>query len=60
MPPADANPPSDSGASEIPSRICEKCEAEMTHLSDLPSYLGRAAIRIFRCYVCNNVTSEDR
>jgi hypothetical protein len=56
----DANELSNSGPSNIPSRICELCEAEMTHLSDLPSYLGRAAIRIFRCYVCNNVVSEDR
>ena len=60
MPPADTDPPSNSEPSDIPSRICEKCEAEMTHLSDLPSYLGRAAVRIFRCYVCNNVISEDR
>jgi hypothetical protein len=45
--------------STIPARICEKCKAQMTHLSDLPSFLGRAAIRIFRCYVCNNVVSED-
>jgi hypothetical protein len=42
-----------------PSRTCEKCNEEMTHLSDLPSFLGRAAIRIFRCYVCDNVVSED-
>jgi hypothetical protein len=60
MAPADANAPSNSGASDIPSRIYEKCDAAMVHLSDLPSYLGRAAIRIFRCYVCNNVISEDR
>jgi hypothetical protein len=57
---ADENTPSNSGALNIPSRICELCDAQMTHLSDLPSYLGRAAIRIFRCYVCNNVVSEDR
>jgi hypothetical protein len=56
----DANARSDSEASNIPSRICEICDWEMTHLSDLPSYLGRAAIRVFRCYVCNNVVSEDR
>jgi hypothetical protein len=56
----DANAVSDSEASNIPSRICEICDWEMTHLSDLPSYLGRAAIRVFRCYVCNNVVSEDR
>jgi hypothetical protein len=60
MAPADANAPSNSGTSDIPSRICEKCDAAMVHLSDLPSYLGRAAIRIFRCYACNNVVSEDR
>jgi len=57
---ADENTPSNSSASNVPSRICESCDAEMTHLSDLPSYLGRAAIRIFRCYICNNVVSEDR
>jgi hypothetical protein len=55
----DANTPPDSGASNIRSRICEMCNWEMTHLSDLPPYLGRTAIRIFRCYVCNNVVSED-
>ena len=43
-----------------PSRICEKCDAEMTHLSDLPSFLERSAIRIFRCYVCDAVVSEER
>jgi hypothetical protein len=42
-----------------PSRTCEKCDAEMTHLSDLPSFVGRAAIRIFRCFVCDNVVAED-
>jgi hypothetical protein len=42
----------------IPTRSCKKCKAEMTHLSDLPSFLGRPAIRIFRCYVCDNVVSE--
>jgi len=60
MAPADADFPSDSGTPDIPARICEKCDEEMVHLSDLPSYLGRAAIRIFRCYVCNNVISGDR
>jgi hypothetical protein len=56
----DANEPSNIGASNIPSRICEICNWEMTHLSDLPPFLRRGAIRIFRCYVCNNVVSEDR
>jgi hypothetical protein len=43
----------------IPARICEKCNAEMTHLSNLPTLLGRPATRIFRCYVCDNVVSEN-
>jgi hypothetical protein len=43
----------------IPARSCEKCKAEMTQLNDLPSLLGRSAIRIFRCYVCDNVVSEN-
>jgi hypothetical protein len=43
-----------------PARICEKCDSVMTHLSDLPSLLERAAIRIFRCYVCDTVVSEER
>jgi hypothetical protein len=41
------------------SRVCKKYDAEMTHLSDLPSFVGRAAVRIFRCYICDNVVLED-
>jgi hypothetical protein len=37
-----------SDKSTSPFRICEKCNAKMSHLSDLPSLLGRAAIRVFR------------
>jgi hypothetical protein len=43
-----------------PSRSCNECAADMKHLSDLPSFLGRAAVRIFRCYACNNVVAETR
>jgi hypothetical protein len=42
-----------------PSRICEICEATMTHLSNLQPRLFGAALRIFRCYTCNNVISEQ-
>jgi hypothetical protein len=45
--------------SDSPSRVCDKCNAEMTHLSDLRAFLGHAAVRVFRCYVCNNVVSEE-
>ncbi len=43
-----------------PSRVCDKCDAAMTHLSDLQPMVGSAAMRIFRCYSCNHVVSEDR
>lgn len=45
---------------DIPSRACDKCDADMTHLSDLQPIVGSAAMRIFRCYTCNNVVSEER
>ena len=44
----------------VPQRRCDKCDSEMTHLSDLPPLSASPPIRIFRCYVCNHVVSEDR
>jgi hypothetical protein len=32
----------------------------MTHLSDLQPIVGSPAMRIFRCYACNHVVSEER
>jgi len=54
----DANAPSDS--LDVPSRVCDKCHAAMTHLSDLQPIIGSPAMRVFRCYGCNNVVSEER
>lgn len=45
---------------DAPSRVCDKCDAAMTHLSDLQPMIGSAAMRIFRCYSCNHVVSEQR
>jgi hypothetical protein len=42
-----------------PLRICEKCDLEMTLLGHLPAFALQAAVRIFRCYVCDNVVSEE-
>ena len=53
-------PPLNPAQSTPPSRTCDKYKAEMTHLSDLPFMFGSTALRIFRCYVCNNVVSEER
>ena len=41
-------------------RVCDKCNANMTHLSDLPDFHDHAAARIFRCYACNNVALQKR
>jgi hypothetical protein len=41
------------------SRTCE-CGNQMTYLGDLPQSRGKPAIRIFRCYHCNNVVSEAK
>jgi len=43
----------------VPTRRCDRCDAQMIHLSDLPSYMGMAPVRIFRCDGCHQVTSED-
>jgi hypothetical protein len=51
---------SNSGGPEAPSRSCDMCEADMTHLSDLQPIIGSAAMRVFRCYACNHVASEER
>jgi hypothetical protein len=54
-----ANAPSNSGSSSRPSRTCDACGGEMTHLSDLQPRLGRGTLRVFRCYDCNHVFSEE-
>jgi hypothetical protein len=56
----DANVPSDSASSNTPSRTCDRCDGEMTHLSDLQPRLGSGALRVFRCYDCDHVVSEER
>jgi hypothetical protein len=36
-------------------RVCDKCSAKMTLLSELPAFYDHAAAKIFRCYACNSV-----
>jgi hypothetical protein len=38
-------------------RVCDKCSANVTLLSDLPNFYYHAAAKMFRCYACNNVAS---
>jgi hypothetical protein len=39
-------------------RSCEKCNADMKQLGELPALSIHAAIRIFRCYGCDHVVAE--
>jgi hypothetical protein len=45
---------------ELPTCKCDVCGEEMKHLGDLPNTTSFAAVRIFRCYGCNKVASEQR
>jgi hypothetical protein len=50
----DANPADQNDV----KRICEKCGAEMKQLGVLPAVSDRAALKVFRCYICSNVVTE--
>ena len=51
----DANVPPDQ---DHAVRRCEKCDAVMKQLAELPALSIRAAIKVFRCYVCDHVVSD--
>jgi hypothetical protein len=52
----DTNPP--NPADQHPLRRCDRCAAEMKQLAELPALSIRAAVRVFRCYVCDHVVSD--
>jgi hypothetical protein len=41
------------------TRICGECGADMKQLGKLPAVALYPAIRVFRCYRCDNVVSEQ-
>jgi len=43
-PPALASPPK-----------CEVCGVRMAYVGQLPAILSKAALRVFRCYGCNEI-----
>jgi hypothetical protein len=45
-------------ADHNPLRRCERCDADMKQLAELPALSIRAAVRVFRCYVCDHVVSD--
>jgi hypothetical protein len=58
MTPDDANAPPDAAQLDKTARACEKCHAAMKQLGALPALSVHAAIRVFRCYVCDHVIAE--
>jgi hypothetical protein len=58
----DANLSLDTGPHIVslpPSRRCGKCSSEMRLLGAFPAITTHVAVRIFRCYICNSVLSEQ-
>ena len=53
----DTNVPPDP-ADHRSVRRCDRCAAEMKQLAELPALSIRAAVRIFRCYICDHVVSD--
>jgi hypothetical protein len=54
----DANVPPNPADENDAVRRCEKCNAAMKQLAELPALSIRAAIKVFRCYTCNHVVSD--
>jgi hypothetical protein len=54
----DANVPHKPADQDPAVRRCEKCDAAMKQLAELPALSIRAAIKVFRCYVCDHVASD--
>lgn len=54
----DANVPPDPADQGQAVRRCEKCDAVMKQLAELPALSIRAAIKVFRCYACDHVVSD--
>jgi hypothetical protein len=55
----DADAPPDTADQGKRLRSCEKCHADMKLLGQLPALSIHAAIRVFRCYACDHVVSEQ-
>jgi len=45
-------------ADQHPVRRCDRCAAGMKQFAELPALSIRAAVRVFRCYVCDRVVSD--
>jgi hypothetical protein len=55
----DANIPPNPAVQDTNMRSCAKCNAEMRQLGVLPALSIHAAIKVFRCFVCDHVVAEQ-
>jgi hypothetical protein len=46
-------------ASKIPPPVCKHCDVTMALIGKLPSVQHHPEVRVFRCYSCNHVASEE-
>ena len=45
---------------QIATRECGNCHAQMQQLGKLPAIQAKRALKVFRCYGCNNVEVEPQ
>ena len=55
----DANVPPNPAEQDKLARICAKYSAKMRQLGVLPALSIHAAIKVFRCFVCDHVVTEQ-
>lgn len=58
MAPDDTNVSPDPAVQDRVERHCEKCDAAMKQLGELPALSTHAAIKVFRCYACDHVVAD--
>jgi hypothetical protein len=46
-------------ATKIPLPVCKQCGVTMALVGKLPSVQDQPEVRVFRCYGCNQVASEE-
>jgi hypothetical protein len=48
-----------AASSKIPCPVCRHCGATMALVGKLPSIGTHPEVRVFRCYDCNRILSEE-
>lgn len=54
----DADVSADMADQDEVLRLCERCNAVMKQLGELPALSIHAAIKVFRCYACDHVVAD--